>query len=166
MSQGRLDMYKGVNNTGQDQGIGGYFLDPSCAYLVNTSACGTVGASVSAFVPNAVTPAVQPLTGTPGGSLGGALFDPTRTLFLYFRNSDITSTTGWQPGSPENWLNTLFYDPCEAGQTCTGAGGIYGPDGAPYIQGAGAALLKAAGVTPLATEVCTEVNNGDTAGSC
>ena len=96
-----------------------------------------------------MTPAVTALTGTPPGtSGGGALFDPTRTLYLYFRNSDITSTTPWQPGTTENWLNTLFYDPCESGQTCTGRGAIYGPDGAPYIQGAGATLLADAGVTP------------------
>ena len=36
---------------------------------------------------------------------------------------------------PENWLNTLFYDPCESGQTCVTQGGVtYGPDGPPYID--------------------------------
>ena len=81
-----------------------------------------------------------------------------RTLYMYFRNSDITSTTAFQPGTSENWLNTLFYDPCQAGQVCTGPGGIFGPAGAPYIQSAeGQLLLEDSGVTPLATEVCTDI---------
>jgi hypothetical protein len=166
MSQGRLDVYQGVNNTGTSGGIGGYFLDPSCAYLSGAAACGTGSVSGGTWATNAVTPAVASVkTGTPvglgaytGTGQGGGLFNPTRTLYMYFRNSDITSTTGWQPGSTENWLNTLFYDPCEVGQTCTGPGGIYGPAGAPYIQqGAGQTLLEDAGVNPLATEVCTDL---------
>jgi hypothetical protein len=165
MSQGRLDVYQGVNNTGASMGIGDYFLDPSCAYLSGAAACGSGSVSGGTWVTNSVTPAVAPITaGTPvglgaytGTGLGGGLFDPTRPLFLEFRSTDITSTTGWQPGSTENWLNTLFYDPCEPGQTCTGPGGIYGPDGAPYIQGAGATLLEQAGVTPLVTELCTDL---------
>ncbi len=166
MSQGRLDLYLGVNNTGTSGGIGGYFLDPSCAYLSGAAACGSGSVSGGTWATNAVTPAVAPITtGTPAGlgaytgtGAGGGLFNPTRTLYLYFRNSDITSTQGWQPGTSENWLNTLFYDPCEVGQTCTGPGGIYGPAGAPYIQsGAGQTLLEDAGVFPLATEVCTDI---------
>jgi hypothetical protein len=176
ISQGRLDLYKGVNNTGVSGGIGGYLLDPSCVYLSGAGACGSGSVSGDTWATNAVTPAVSPITtGTPAGlgaytgtGQGGGLFNPTRTLFLYFRNSDITSTTGWQPGQKENWLNTLFYDPCEVGQTCTGPGGIFGPAGAPYIQtGAGQTLLEDAGVTPLATEVCVEDSStGPTSTGC
>ena len=32
--------------------------------------------------------------------------------------------TACQPGAGENCLNTLFFDPCEFGQTCSGPGGI------------------------------------------
>jgi hypothetical protein len=157
ISQGRLDLYQGVNNTGGSGGIGGYFLDPSCAYDADTSACGSgTGAS---YIPDAVTPAVTPITsGTPTGlgaytgtGQGGGLFDPTRTLYMYFRSTDVHSTTAWQPGTTENWVNTLFYDPGTGGNQ-------FGPAGAPYIQqGAGQTLLEDAGVTPLATEVCTNI---------
>ena len=166
VSQARLDLYQGLNNTGTSEGIGGYFLDPSCAYLSGAAACGTGSVSGGTWATNAVTPAVAPITtGTPAGlgaytgtGAGGGLFSPTRTLYMYFRNSDITSTQGWQPGTSENWLNSLFYDPCEVGQTCTRPGGIYGPAGASYIQsGAGQALLEDAGDFPLATEVCTDL---------
>ncbi|MGP8182144.1 MAG: substrate-binding domain-containing protein [Acidimicrobiales bacterium] len=145
ISQGRLDVYKGVNNTGVSGGIGGYFLDPSCAYLSGAAGCGSGTVSAGTWVTTSVTPAVQPITGTPGGSVGGALFDPSRTLYMYFRSTDVASTTPWQPGTSQNWLNALFYNPS----------GVGGP---PYIQqGAGQALLEDAGVTPLATEVCTNI---------
>jgi hypothetical protein len=164
VAQGRLDLFKGVNNVGTSGGIGGYFLDPSCAYLSGAGACGSGTVSSGTWVTNAVAPAVQPITGTPGGSVAGSLFDPTRTLYMYFRNTDITSTTPFQPGTSENWLNTLFYDPCESGQTCTGPGGIYGPSGAPYIQSsAGQTLLEDAGVSPVTSEVCVEITNGNAA---
>lgn len=50
------------------------------------------------------------------------------------RESDLTSTTPWQPGSTLNWVKALFYN----------------PDGpAPFVRTpAGQALLEAAGVTP------------------
>lgn len=50
------------------------------------------------------------------------------------RESDLNSTTPWQPGSTLNWVKALFYN----------------PDGpAPFVRTpAGAALLEAAGVTP------------------
>jgi hypothetical protein len=97
---------------------------------------------------------------------GNALFDPLRTLFIYFRNSDIYSGQAFQPGTTENWLNTLFYDPCLPGASgCTthtaGSGpGLYasdgctdGPAGPPFIDTtAGQQLLIDAGVTPLDTD--------------
>jgi len=161
ISQGRLDVYQGVNNTGVSGGIGGYFTDPSCPYLSGVSACGTGSVSGGTWATTAVTPKVKTITGSPSS---GSLFDPTRTLYLYFRSTDVTSTTPWQPGTSENWLNSLFYDPCETGQTCTGPGGIYGPDGAPYIQTtAGETLLEDAGVSPVSPEICTDIT---TSASC
>ena len=90
ISQGRLDLYQGVNNTGASGGIGGYFTDPSCAYLSGASACGTGSVSAGTWATTAVNPLVKTITGTPSS---GALFDPTRTLYLYFRSTDVTSTT-------------------------------------------------------------------------
>ncbi len=50
------------------------------------------------------------------------------------RESDLTSTTPWQPGSTLNWVQALFYNPD-------------GPE--PFVRTpAGEALLIAAGVTP------------------
>jgi hypothetical protein len=193
MSQGRLDLYRGVSNTGASGGLpsGGYFLDPSCAYLVGSAVCETSGsANGSLGTPKAVSPNVVTITASTGTSVTGTtgpvglgvysasgytsgLFDPTRPLFLLFRNSDIASTTAWQPGTTENWLNTLFYDPCPAGaNNCITVGSganaaTYGPDGAPYIDSAeGQTLLEDAGITPTIPEICTELTGTDTAGSC
>lgn len=176
MSQGRLDLYEGITSTGANPGIGGYFLDPSCAYLAGTGACGTgtVSNGSSTYVPNPVnvtsgSSPVATLTGTPVGlgaytsTLATGVFDVTRTLYLYFRNTDLTSTAGWQPGTTLNWVRTLFYNPCSAGMTgCVTSGdNTYGPGGAPYIQTtAGQTLLEDAGVMPLATETCVELDNG------
>ena len=50
------------------------------------------------------------------------------------RESDLNSTTPWQPGSTLNWVQALFYNPD-------------GPE--PFVRTpAGEALLTAAGVTP------------------
>ena len=77
ISQGRLDLYKGVTTTGTSGGIGGYFLDPSCAYLSGTAACGTGSVSGDTWITNSVSPAVTPIsTGTPAGIGGAGLFDP------------------------------------------------------------------------------------------
>jgi len=52
------------------------------------------------------------------------------------RESDVNSTTPWQPGSTLNWVQALFYNPEEGG-----------PE--PFVRTpAGEALLTAAGVTP------------------
>lgn len=158
---GRLDLFQGVNNTGVSAGIGGYMLDPSCAYLVGTAACGTGSVSAGTYVPNFVAPAVTPLTGTPLGIAGSAAsFNPTRPLFVYFRNSDKASTIPFQSPGTENWLNTLLYDPCPAGaMNCVTFGGNqYGPSGPPFIdQTAGQTVFQDAGVTPTIPSVCTDI---------
>ena len=79
-----------------------------------------------------MNPQVAILQGTP---LSGTLFDPNRTLYLYFRSTDLSSTTPWQPGTTQNWVNALFYNPSGVG-------------GAPYIQSSfGQTDLEYAGVT-------------------
>jgi ABC-type phosphate transport system substrate-binding protein len=70
-------------------------------------------------------------------STGAAATDPYGQNFALraiFRESDLNSTTPWQPGSTLNWVQALFYN----------------PDGpAPFVRTpAGEALLTAAGVTP------------------
>ncbi len=161
ITQSRLDIYGGVTSTGTNGGIGGYFLDPSCAYLSGTSGCGTGSVSGGNWRTSPVDPSVQTLTGTPVGT-GGSLFDPTTPLYLYFRSGDITSTTPFQSPGTENWLNTLFYDPCLTGQTCTTQSSTgstqFGPAGPPYLmQPEGQTLLQDAGVTPINPEVCTDI---------
>jgi hypothetical protein len=144
MSQGRLDLYQGITGAGTNEGFG-YFLDPSCPYETTAASCSSGG-----FV-NSVAPAVKDLSGTPGT---GLLFDPIRPLYVYFRDSDLSSTTTFQPGTSLNWVHALFYNPCGIGESgCTTVGGVtYGPGGAPYIDGAGATGLTDAGVTAVNTE--------------
>ena len=175
MSQGRLDLYLGVSNTGTpvNTHIGDYFLDPSCAYLSGVGTCGSGSVSGGTWATNAVAPAVKSVTtGTPVG-IGGALFDPSRSLYIEVRSSDVlsgpaTSSTAWQPGKTTSWVQELFYDPCTAADAaasdCTTAtqsgltSGTWGPAGAPYIQSPeGILLVEQAGVTPIATETCTDL---------
>ncbi len=168
ISQGRLDLFNGVTSTGVNGGIGGYFTDPSCAYQSGAAACGTgtVGGS-PAFRTNPLAPTVTPITtGTPAG-IGGTLFNPTRPLYLYFRSGDITSATAFQSPGTENWLNTLFYDPCLTGQTCTtqtSTGATqFGPAGPPYLmQPEGQTLLEDSGATPINPEICTDITTSTT----
>ena len=109
-----------------------YSTTPNFAYAI--------GAAVDTNpVVKAVLPSVKgvPTTGTSPDGLaiyGGST--ASRNLYMYFRNSDIASTTPFQPGTTENWLNTLFYDPCQTGAVgCQTIGGVvYGPGGQPYID--------------------------------
>jgi hypothetical protein len=123
---------------------------------------GNVVQSTGTYTVNPVLPAVTTITGTPGDT--NPLFDPTRQLFIYFRDSDITSTVPFQPGTTENWLNTLFYNPCLTGGTgCSGGttGTEYGPGGAPFIdQAGGQQLLTDAGVTPVDTGAAGSFTHG------
>lgn len=164
MSAGRLDLYLGENASGSSLGTP-YFLDPSCAYLSGASACGTGSVSGGTWQTNSVVPAVKPITGTPGGTTGGALFDVTRPLYLYFRTQDgcasYTATTGthcyswsggpytehpFQPGATANWVHALFW--------ANGAA-------TPWILTPGGQTdLADAGVTPLTAsqQVCTQIS--------
>jgi ABC-type phosphate transport system substrate-binding protein len=143
MSGGRLNLYQGLLGTGGSNGVGGYFKDPSCALDSTTNGCtATINPAVSLVT-----------TGTP--SDGHALFDISRPLYIYFRASDVSSTTVWQPGGTLNAVRTLFYNPCPdnppvAGDGCTTVNGVtFGPGGAPfYATPAGQSLIASAGVSP------------------
>ena len=189
ISGGRLNLFLGQEETetGIDaQGVGttkanalgAYFLDPTCPVESETAACiptgdttngvagtGTTGNNGSNQL-QAVIPAVHMITtGTPAGNLGGGaatLFYTSRPLFVYFRDSDVDSTTPMQPGGVDNWVRTLFYNPCDAAVTgsCTGPAANpteYGPGGTPYFEynNDGSSLkngvteIELAGVTPL-----------------
>ena len=143
MSGGRLNLFQGKlgNGTGNN-GTGTpitYFNDPSCGALVTTAPC-----------PQAINPAVT-LTTTGTASDGAAAFSINRPLYIYFRDSDVSSSTPYQPGSSLNFVRTLFYNPCSTGLTgcVTVSGTTYGPGGPPYYaQAAGQALISAAGINP------------------
>lgn len=148
LSGGRLDMFQGKLGNGQPNGGSTsipYFQDPSCPVESSATACaGTV---------KNLVPAVQLISsGTPAGTPApGALFSVSRPLYVYFRDSDINSTKVFQPGGSLNFVRTLFYNPCAAGQTgCTTVGTTtYGPGGAPfYASSTGQALISAAGIAP------------------
>ena len=146
MSGGRLNLFLGLLSDGTANGVGGYFRDPSCALNnVNTS---TPAACAAAS--NKITPAVKLVTtGSPSDS--GGVFDIPRPLYIYFRHSDVTSTTPWQPGSTLNAVRTLFYNPCLTGQTgCVTVGGqTFGPGGAPFFATTAAQQdISAAGIVP------------------
>jgi hypothetical protein len=152
----------------------GYFLDPSCAFdavsaaVAPAEACTLSNTAISVSNVNLVTTA-NGYPATTAGTSGGALFDPTRPLYIYFRNSDFTNANGWQVGTNNNWVEALFWDSCQTGQTgCTGAvngGPSDGPYGAPFIQGSsGQSDLAAAGVTPLvgSAENCIDITVSST----
>lgn len=154
MSKARLDLYSGQTATGETGGLpGGYFLDPSCAYLGGDPVCGSGSVSGGTWSSSAVGPGVQALAGTT--SDGGQAFAANQPLYLYFRHSDIGSTVPFEPGLTANWLNALFYNPCQAGETCdTQAGVTYGPGGPPYTDlAAGQGLLEDAGILPVNTDL-------------
>jgi hypothetical protein len=156
VSAGRFDIFKGVTVTGANgfSTARGYFLDPSCAYLVGTAGCGTgtVGGGSSTYKINPISVAnfVQQTTGTPAD--GNALFDPTRTLFLYVRSSDLTTSVTFQPTGTLNFVKELFYNPAANGTTIP----------FPYIeQGEGQTLLMDAGVTPISV-TCLDITTSVT----
>jgi ABC-type phosphate transport system substrate-binding protein len=148
MSGGRLNLFQGKLGTGASNGVGPYFVDPSCAVEVTTPA-------TCVSPTNQLNPAVTLVTtGTPST---GTLFDISRPLYIYFRDSDVGNTTPFgankpfQPGSTLNFVRTLFYNPCSTGQTgCVTVGGTtFGPGGPPfYDTTAGQALVSAAGISP------------------
>lgn len=130
MSQSRLYLFQGKLSNGTANGVGGYFKDPSCVALSTTApACTTA---------NTLSPNVKLWTTATTGSAtptdGGALYYPTRPLYIYFRHADINSTTPFQPGGSLNWVRTMLYNP--GGST-------------PYwCGGAGKADISAAGIIP------------------
>jgi ABC-type phosphate transport system substrate-binding protein len=146
MSGGRLDLFLGLLGNGTANGVGGYFKDPTCPLQDVNS--GSPAACAAAN--NTITPSVQLATsGTP--SDGNALFDVSRPLYIYFRDSDVNSTTAWQPGGTLNAVRTLFYNPCATGESgCTTVNGItFGPGGPPFFATAAAQSdIEAAGITP------------------
>ncbi len=159
MSGGRLNLFQGILGTGGSTGAEGYFRDPSCP--INTilaatagTACANTPGTSSPALDNVINPSVQLFTtGTP--SDGNPLFDINRPLYIYFPNSAVTSTTPWQPGSTLNAVETLFYNPCQTGETgCVAGTGIdagleFGPGGPPYFaQQEAWTDIAAAGVDP------------------
>jgi ABC-type phosphate transport system substrate-binding protein len=83
----------------------------------------------------ALTPGVKALTATAPD--GAAAYSSPLVHYILFRNTDA-SLAPWQPGSTKNWVQTLFSD----------------PTGLPFFKKpAGQALLAAAGITPLYSDL-------------
>ena len=147
MSGGRLNLFKGLLGNGTANGVGGYFIDPSCQNEATTPA-----ACVSPA--NALNPTV-----TLGVNVGhnasdaNPVFNVSRPLRIYFRDSDIHTTSPYgttipfEPNTTLDFVRALFYNPCSAGQT--GCSGSFGPGGAPFFaSSSGQALVSAAGISP------------------
>jgi hypothetical protein len=169
ISAGRFTLYQS-----------GYFVDPSCGFdavsaaVAPAEACTVSNTAISVANVQEVTTA-NGFPATTSGTDSGAIFDPTRPLYIYFRDQDFNSSlnpNGWQVGTNNNWVEALFWDACQNGQTgCTGAvgnagGASGGPFGAPFIQTpSGQSDLAAAGVTPLSAtqETCFDITISSTA---
>ena len=115
ISQGRLDLFKGVTTTGTSGGIG--LLPRSELRLPVWYRSLRNGQRERRHLDHQLgDPAGDShLHRHPRGHWRSGLFNPTRPLYLYVRNGDIASTTPFQSPGTENWLNTLFYDPCDCG---------------------------------------------------
>jgi hypothetical protein len=108
-SAGRLALWSGVS------GNPGYFHNPLTAYP---------GTSTS------LSPGIALIAGVGTGST--QVYNDVRGLFIIFRNSDVNSTTVWQPGGTLNWAKTLFW----------GTTSYYGNgNGDPFITAAGGVPL-------------------------
>ena len=120
MSGGRLNLFQGVigSPVGGTSGTGGYFQDPTCPIQAIEAGSGNCASPA-----NQINPAVHlQTTGTPGGSVGGSLFDVSRPLYVYFRDSDLNSTAVWQPGGTLNQIKTVFWNPTGTSFVCSAAG--------------------------------------------
>lgn len=104
----------------------GYYTDTSTtnAYNIGSHRTPTNASGIKLLDGDSSTDVAQP-TAPYGGNFG---------VNALIRESDLTSTTPWQPGSTLNWVQALFYNPG-------------GP--APFVTTpAGQALLTEAGVLP------------------
>jgi hypothetical protein len=118
---------------------------PNITTTITLSAANTAAVSGSLVFTSAngktLNPNVTYWTASPAWS-------SVRNLWVYFRDADINSTTAFQPGTTQNWVRALFYNPCSgtntAGQTISNAtgtpaaakctnGGQTGPGGNPFL---------------------------------
>jgi ABC-type phosphate transport system substrate-binding protein len=128
MSQSRLFLFQGKLSNGTTSGVAGYFKDPSCIADSTVAPACTTGLTL--------TPNVKLWsTGVPAPTDAGALFNPTRPLYIYFRHADISSAIKFQPGGTLNWVRTMLYNP----------GGVTTPY---WCSAAGQADISAAGIIP------------------
>jgi hypothetical protein len=81
-----------------------------------------------------LTPGVNLLTATADGN-GTAAWTGAINAYIIFRQTDLASTSPFEPGSSLNWAEALFSNPSN-------------PSVQPYFQNFGAADIAAAGFTP------------------
>jgi ABC-type phosphate transport system substrate-binding protein len=114
----------------------GYFYNSAAVFGSNDTTAGNNGHG-SAFpqtgTSTPLSPGVGLLKGTPPDA--GAVYDSPITDYVIFRQSDVSSTTSFEPGSPLNWVQFLFSDPSAPGTPW-------------FAQATGQTLVAAAGVTP------------------
>ena len=96
----------------------GYFHDPTVAY--------PGGASLSAGIKMDTGTVLGPVP--TGSTAPNVFYDDNRGLFIVFRQSDLSSTTPFQPGSTKNLIQTFFsgsnpYFKTAAGQALVAAAG-------------------------------------------
>jgi hypothetical protein len=91
-----------------------------------------------------LTPGVKLLSGTTPDA--AAAYTSPISDYIIFRQSDVSTAPAIQPGSTLNWIQYLFSNP----------GGAWVPF---FNQGAGKALIAAAGLTPAYSDL-GDVSNG------
>ncbi|KQW48858.1 hypothetical protein ASC77_09025 [Nocardioides sp. Root1257] len=103
----------------------GYFRDPAPVYNSDSPSAALSNAGIKL-------------------QTGGSNFIADIPYYIVFRESDVNSSTPWQPGSTLNWVETLFYnpdyDPADPDPDVT----------PPFVaSAAGKAIIQSIGLTPL-----------------
>lgn len=126
----------------------GYFPDPSSAAYTGNTANGPKGLTTSPLSAAGITLQVPGQNGVSANAYVADL-----PFYVIFRESDISSTTPWQPGSTLNWVKTLFYNPAYDPTDPSG------PPAPWIVSSAGQALLTSLGLTPYYPGVTANAAN-------
>jgi hypothetical protein len=131
-SQGRLNLWNA-----------GYFFNPAAPYGSSNTATGNNGHGSPlplSLASTPLSPGISLLSGSLPNGITGTTYKSAVTDYVIFRQDDATSTTPFQPGGTENWVQTLF--------SATPSSTVPTPPPPYFDTAAGRALIAAAGVTP------------------
>lgn len=122
----------------------GYFLNPGTAYSIGSNGKPTA-------TPQSAAGITLQIPGT--GSVDAGAYQADLPYYVIFRESDITSSTPWQPGSTLNWVKTLFYNPDYVDAQTT-------PDvPAPWVESAaGQQLISSLGIQATYADLGNQTN--------